>query len=376
MKTRTAAILIVNGFDRSGTYAAPLSEEAARAHDWIGLCLARIERHSKDADPQVVVCDNAKWPEQQDRMRCYNRVRIHEPECELTHAQGLDFLVARTSANTEYLIALDTDAFPIRDGWIEQLTGKLDEGYAVAGIWRDEMAPELTPFIHPSCLAIRRSDFLALGDVSFSRGGEVDVGANITRRLQAQGRDLYKLRRSNARNLHFLMGGIYGDMIYHQGSGSRLPKFWIPSDPVEDERARLILQTMAFADLDRLIAYLRGKDDAMLDQLVSDMQDSSKGGVLSLTDPWLDPLFWKPEPRALISAWAGHVPFAHWLVGVTAPSVFVELGTRRGGSYTAFCSAVIRQPHNLRDKDAYRVLSLSPSYQDHVSLIQPRPLPR
>ena len=42
------------------------------------------------------------------------------------------------------------------------------------------------------------------------------------------------------------------------------------------------------------------------------------------------------------SAWFGHVSFAHWLVGATAPRCIVELGTHNGVSYAAFCNAVQR----------------------------------
>ena len=53
----------------------------------------------------------------------------------------------------------------------------------------------------------------------------------------------------------------------------------------------------------------------------------------------LAPLFWTPK-RIALSAWQGHVPFAHWLVHVARPGTFVELGTYSGVSYSAFRGAV------------------------------------
>src|SRR6516162_6303822 len=55
----------------------------------------------------------------------------------------------------------------------------------------------------------------------------------------------------------------------------------------------------------------------------------------------LDPLFWRAGRLGVESAWYAHVPFAHWLVAVTRPRLLVELGTRNGVSYSAFCEAVV-----------------------------------
>ncbi len=54
----------------------------------------------------------------------------------------------------------------------------------------------------------------------------------------------------------------------------------------------------------------------------------------------LDPLFWRADRIDALSAWCGHIPFAHWLVAALRPNSIVELGTHSGVSYSAFCAAV------------------------------------
>jgi Methyltransferase domain len=73
-------------------------------------------------------------------------------------------------------------------------------------------------------------------------------------------------------------------------------------------------------------------------------QDSSRhliaAELIHSADPWVGgPMFWLPDLLAE-SAWLGHLPFAFWIVDALRPGVFVELGTHRGTSYSAFCQAV------------------------------------
>jgi len=121
-----------------------------------------------------------------------------------------------------------------------------------------------------SGLCIRPRDLRAL-NVSFGRDARPeiehnqDVGQRITYQLTRQDREIAPLRRSNALNYHFLIGGIYGDVIYHHGAGSRRGKFWTSTDRENDDRVNAALRQAAFEDLDRLIAVLRGQARNELD---------------------------------------------------------------------------------------------------------------
>jgi hypothetical protein len=255
MAGRTA-ILIVNGFHPRSSSAA----EAAR-YPWIALCLRELTRRSGDADYHVLVWDNAGLEAHRRVLDDAPRVRVWPPRPpgrQLSHARALDELVGRTGDDTEFLITLDTDALPVRDGWIGILIGHLEAGAAIAGVWRDEMTARLRPFVHVSCLCIRRAELLGL-DVSFARGMGQDVGQNLTDELRRRGRPVVGLRRSNERNAHFLIGGIYGDLVYHHAAGSRRAGFRTSTDPLEDERVRVLLREAAFCDFDHLVAVLRGQ---------------------------------------------------------------------------------------------------------------------
>jgi glycosyltransferase involved in cell wall biosynthesis/predicted nucleic acid-binding Zn-ribbon protein len=74
--------------------------------------------------------------------------------------------------------------------------------------------------------------------------------------------------------------------------------------------------------------------------------ESDKGSATqlreALAEPALDSLFWTPSRIGSMSAWWGHVPFAHWLISSLQPGIVVELGTHNGVSFAAFCEAMHR----------------------------------
>jgi hypothetical protein len=254
------AILIVNGFDRHS--ASAFDVEEARRFPWIRLCLQQLERRTAESSYDVLVWDNSFLPEHLEILEAGSRVSVFsEPDGkDVRHGRALDRLLREVPAETEYVVTLDTDSFPIRDGWLENLIGRLEAGAWIAGVWRDEMAPRIPAYVHPSCLATRRDTLLDL-NVDFARKPgvhRVDVGQNITKAAVAAGGRLSRLRRSNARNMHFLMAGIYGDLVYHHGAGSRHAAFWTSFDTKADEAVRVALRDAAFADLDGLVDFLAG----------------------------------------------------------------------------------------------------------------------
>jgi hypothetical protein len=177
---------------------------------------------------------------------------------ERSHPKALDYLVSKVSAGVDYLVTLDTDSFPVRDDWLDVLVSNCETGAALTGVYRNEMVPTIHPFVHVSGLCVRQRDFRAL-DVSFGRRMGQDVGQNISDEFSRLGRTIAPLKRSNKVNYHFLIGGIYGDVIYHHGAGSRRAQFWTSADLDADALVSATLRDAAFQDIDHLIAVLRGQ---------------------------------------------------------------------------------------------------------------------
>lgn len=55
-----------------------------------------------------------------------------------------------------------------------------------------------------------------------------------------------------------------------------------------------------------------------------------------------------PERLTNIESWHRHIPFAFALLDMAKPRVYVELGTHRGDSYSAFCQGVVQQKLSTR----------------------------
>lgn len=76
---------------------------------------------------------------------------------------------------------------------------------------------------------------------------------------------------------------------------------------------------------------------------IKDMSSKDFDSILLHPAIFMEPYhFTHPAP------WAGHIPFAAWLIAVQQPRNFVELGTYSGISYLAFCQAIQAQKISTR----------------------------
>lgn len=162
-------------------------------------------------------------------------------EASSEHAFYLDLLLREALADgCTHLAAVDSDSFPVLPDWPKVLLQRMGS-IRFAGVLRSENLDTYLP--HPSGLFMDRSFWLDHAPRLFPPKSEILSNTSFREFLQetAQRTDtgigygyaLWKskepwlpLVRSNRRNLHFLMAGIYGDVFFHLGASARRPWFY------------------------------------------------------------------------------------------------------------------------------------------------------
>ena len=173
---------------------------------------------------EVLVIDNGSSDGSREFLRACrseDRVRCLLLPQNIYHGPAMDlaFLMCRT----EYVVALDVDAFPIAPGWLDTLIAPLTEGRTVAG------AEAARGYIHPCCLAMRTALFAErrhtftphIGTWDPERLGvdEWDTGESITIR---EGKTrIAAFQRTRVRG-PLQLGSVFGDFVYHNGASTRL----------------------------------------------------------------------------------------------------------------------------------------------------------
>jgi len=260
--TAKAAILIVNG----GQF--PQDDR------WIRLCLDRIARFTDYPDYHIYLWNNRindpaldAWLLARPHLNLLSAAsyeKLHHPH--RTPLQRLYHLARQEGAH--YIVALDSDAHPLRTGWLTELLTTLDEGAALAGVWRDMMAPVIRPHVHASCLCTT-VEFIERHQLRFDFDNthapeKTDTLSHFTWVAEAHGLPIHRLFRSNQRQFHDWIGGVYGDLIYHHVAASRervvfhhTAKGLLQSD--QHRRLRDDAAEILFTAYDSYLAWLQGQ---------------------------------------------------------------------------------------------------------------------
>lgn len=188
---------------------------------YLEVSLEMVTRRSPP-DTRVIVVDNGSTDRSRAVARAADGVRLVRLPINVGHelAMDLGFLLART----EYVVALDVDAFPLADDWLYRLLQPLRTGAAdVSG------AHVRGGFVHPCCLAMRTSRFRerrhtftarrADGLASDADATEIigwDTGLSIS--IREKRRQLFERTRVFGPGD---TGSIWDGLIYHNFYSSR-----------------------------------------------------------------------------------------------------------------------------------------------------------
>jgi len=152
---------------------------------------------------------------------CFEPVREHAIKLNILG----DIICLSTTSESDILIFIDGDAFPIAN--LDSFLNEKLSTYKLAAIQRRENNGDIQP--HPCFCATTvgfwreiKGDWKSGHRWQDKNGSWIsDVGGNLLKQLLDYKVDWYPLLRSNKHNLHAVLFGIYDSLIYHHGAGFR-----------------------------------------------------------------------------------------------------------------------------------------------------------
>ena len=166
-----------------------------------------------------LVVDNGSSDRTEDLLAAHPNVDAIRLARNLGHGPGIDIGILH--AETEFVIVLDIDAFPIDDGWAERVIEPLRQGATLAGVHVHRN------YVHPSLLAMRRRDFIRLNR-SFRKIGRFPEPGGVPRDLfmdVAEALSHVAVLEKGAAALSYvpttstrgpgMIGTVYADCVYH-----------------------------------------------------------------------------------------------------------------------------------------------------------------
>lgn len=179
--------------------------------------LIDVVRRRSPAETRIVAVDNGSKDGSRRRIRESDGVRGLLLPLNVGHELALDLGVLL--ADTEYVVALDVDAFPLHDGWLDELLGPLSEGAMVSGARLNRA------YVHPCCWAMRTARFVERKHSFRSdyrpREGDRDASGDVGEEISTR----------EAPHVHFFevtsqrgpgdVGTVFGDLVYHNFYATR-----------------------------------------------------------------------------------------------------------------------------------------------------------
>ena len=179
--------------------------------------LIELVRRRSPPGTRIMVVDNGSVDGSRERLAEHPDVSALGLPINVGHELALDLGVLL--CRTEFVVALDVDAFPLHDGWLDELLAPLDGGARISGARLNR------EYVHPCCWAMRTARFVEQGHSFRSdyrprqagRDASGDVGEIMSGR--------------EAPHLHFLevtsqrgpgdVGTVFGGVVYHNFYATR-----------------------------------------------------------------------------------------------------------------------------------------------------------
>lgn len=196
------------------------------------------------------------------------------------HAYYLDLLCQRAAEDGfEYICTFDMDSFPICEGWQQMpVTAIQSLGFDVVGVVRKENMDAV--LVHPSFTFFtadwyrrHRPEFFPLRERIKEQAPKYlrpyrqtpDTGIGITLKLaQTRGR-FFSLPRTNLYDFHYLMAGVYGNIVFHLGASSRKALRFRGDKPGPDHRREVFRHNASTREA--ILAELLSDSDGFMDKL-------------------------------------------------------------------------------------------------------------
>jgi len=225
--------------------------------DMVKACLSSIARHTHPDLYEVVLVSAAKTKpslfflnDVQFPLESLQPVNLEPPEGKESsrlHGWMLDEVIpGKLVEENEFLLTLDSDCFPVADGWLDDLMRMLLDGAILSGILHPWAPPPADlpaskveyrvrsqhcwQSTHVACQLIRLADYRHLHDNGCRFNSGDDTGLLIPKMVKAGGGkiDGFKVSRcpvvwESDLNPEFNRYSclVYGDKVYHHGGFSR-----------------------------------------------------------------------------------------------------------------------------------------------------------
>ncbi len=199
----------------------------------------------KDQNAALVAVDNDSTDGAQEWLKMLEErgdIRLISNASNLGHGPALE--QARRATRSPYIVSLDSDAYPLRGDWLEQLRRRLTGNVRLSGIRHHR------DYIHPSCLMAERKTLDDLG-VSFldekGRASQFDVGERISHEVKRRGCEISGLEQTEALRRGSAsepvdLGAEYSGIVHHQWYTTRAAAS--AGRPVDDVPREAIEQSL------------------------------------------------------------------------------------------------------------------------------------